>query len=41
VPVTYQRRDGKQYVAVTAAGASALNDPAPEGTEALVVYSVP
>jgi quinoprotein glucose dehydrogenase len=41
VPVTYQGRDGKQYVAVVAAGASALDDPAPPGAEALVVYALP
>ncbi|MBI4264255.1 MAG: PQQ-binding-like beta-propeller repeat protein [Acidobacteria bacterium] len=41
VPITYQGRDGRQYVAITAAGASALNDPAPEGAEALVVYALP
>ena len=41
VPVTYLGRDGKQYVAIVAGGASALNDPAPAGTEALVVYALP
>jgi quinoprotein glucose dehydrogenase len=41
VPITYQGRDGKQYVAVVAAGASALDDPAPPGAEALVVYALP
>jgi len=41
VPITYQGRDGKQYVAVVAAGASALDDPAPAGTEALVVFALP
>ena len=41
VPVTYQGRDGKQYVAVVAAGASALDDPAPAGSEALVVFALP
>jgi len=41
VPITYQGRDGKQYVAVAAAGASALDDPAPPGSEALVVYALP
>ena len=41
VPITYQGRDGKQYVAIVAAGASALNDPAPAGAEALHVYALP
>jgi quinoprotein glucose dehydrogenase len=41
VPITYQGRDGKQYVAVVAAGASALDDPAPAGAEALVVFALP
>jgi glucose dehydrogenase len=41
VPITYQGRDGKQYVAITASGASALDDPAPAGAEALVVFALP
>jgi len=41
VPITYQGRNGKQYVAIVAAGASALDDPAPAGSEALVVYALP
>jgi quinoprotein glucose dehydrogenase len=41
VPVTYQGRNGKQYVAITAAGASALDDPMPTGSEALVVFALP
>ncbi len=41
VPITYQGRDGKQYVAIAAGGASALDDPAPPGAEALVVYALP
>jgi quinoprotein glucose dehydrogenase len=41
VPITYQGRDGKQYVAISAGGASALDDPAPAGAEALVVYALP
>ena len=32
---------GKQYVAITAAGASTLDDPVPTGAEALVVYAPP
>jgi quinoprotein glucose dehydrogenase len=41
VPITYQGRDGKQYVAITAAGASAIDDPQPTGNEALVVFALP
>ena len=41
VPVTYLGRNGKQYVAVVAAGQSALDDRGPEGGEELVVYSLP
>jgi quinoprotein glucose dehydrogenase len=40
VPITYQGRTGKQYVAIVAAGASALDDPAPPGAEALVVFAL-
>ncbi len=41
VPVTYQGRNGKQYVAITAAGASALDDLVPTGSEALVAFALP
>ena len=41
VPVTYAGRDGKQYVAIVAAGRSALNDDHPDGTDALVVFALP
>ena len=41
VPITYSGRAGKQYVAVVAAGRSALNDDHPDGTDALVVFSLP
>jgi len=41
VPITYQGRNGKQYVAITAAGASAIDDPQPTGNEALVVFALP
>ena len=40
VPITYLGKDGKQYVAIVAAGASALDDPAPEGSEALTVFAL-
>jgi len=41
VPITYAGRNGKQYVAIVAAGRSALNDDHPEGLDALVVYALP
>ena len=41
VPITYQGRDGKQYVAVVAAAASALDDPSPDEAQKLVVFSLP
>ena len=41
VPITYAGRNGKQYVAVVAAGRSALNDDHPDGTDALVVFALP
>ena len=41
VPITYQGRDGRQYVAVVAAAASALDDPSPNDAQKLVVFSLP
>ncbi|MEQ1945907.1 MAG: pyrroloquinoline quinone-dependent dehydrogenase [Bryobacteraceae bacterium] len=41
IPITYQGKNGKQYVAIISGGASALDDPAPPGTEALMVYALP
>jgi quinoprotein glucose dehydrogenase len=41
VPITYQGRNGKQYIAIVAAGLSALDDPAPAGADALVVFALP
>jgi glucose dehydrogenase len=41
VPITYQGKNGKQYVAIVAAGTSALDDPGPAGDEALVVFALP
>jgi glucose dehydrogenase len=41
VPITYQGRDGKQYVAVVAAAASALNDPKPDAAQKLIVFALP
>jgi quinoprotein glucose dehydrogenase len=41
VPITYQGSNGTQYVAIVAAGRSALDDDSPEGTDALVVFALP
>jgi len=41
IPVSYLGSNGKQYVAIVAAGQSALDDDGPEGGEELVVYSLP
>ena len=42
VPITYAGRDGKQYVAISVGGSRGdIDDPGPEGTEALVVFSLP
>ena len=41
VPMTYMGRDGKQYVVITAAGASALNGPDAPGQEAIRAYALP
>ena len=41
VPVTYMGSDGKQYVAITAAGAAAIDDPDSPDAQALVAYSLP
>ncbi|MGI9259259.1 MAG: PQQ-binding-like beta-propeller repeat protein, partial [Gammaproteobacteria bacterium] len=41
VPITYFGRDGRQYVAITAAAASALDDPSPPEDQALVVFALP
>ena len=40
-PITYRGRDGKQYVAIVAAAASALDDPSPDEAQKLVVYALP
>ena len=41
VPVTYLGKNGKQYVAIVSGGNSALDDPEPPGSEALIAYSLP
>jgi len=41
IPMTYMGKNGKQYVAIVSAGASALDDPAPEDANQLLVYALP
>ena len=41
VPITYEGRNGKQYVAVTAAGGGGNTDPNPANTESLYVFALP
>jgi quinoprotein glucose dehydrogenase len=41
VPITYEGRNGKQYVAVTAAGGGGITDPNPANTESLYVFALP
>ncbi len=39
MPITYVGANGKQYVAIVAAGAAAIDDPDPPEAQTLVVYS--
>ena len=42
VPITFQGKDGKQYVAITAAnGGAGVTDPDRRGQESLVVFALP
>jgi glucose dehydrogenase len=41
VPITFMGKYGTQYVAIVAAGASALDDPGPPGKDALLVFALP
>ena len=41
VPMTYEGKSGKQYVAVTAAGGDGITDPNPANSEALYVFALP
>lgn len=41
VPITYQGKDGKQYVAVSASGGGAITDPNPSNSESLYVFALP
>jgi quinoprotein glucose dehydrogenase len=41
VPMTYQARNGKQYVAITGSGGGGITDPDPTKNESLYVYTLP
>jgi quinoprotein glucose dehydrogenase len=41
VPITYRGADGKQYVAVTASGAAAIDSPSPPDADALIAFALP
>jgi len=41
VPMTYQARNGKQYVAITSSGGAGITDPNPNNTESLYVFALP
>jgi glucose dehydrogenase len=41
VPVTYLGGDGKQYVAIVAAGAAAIDEREPPDAQALIAYALP
>jgi quinoprotein glucose dehydrogenase len=41
-PISFRGKNGKQYVAVVAGGASAIDDkPGPDDLDALMVYALP
>lgn len=41
VPITYAAPDGRQYVAIVAAGRHAIDDAGPAGAESLIAYALP
>ena len=41
VPITYTGDDGKQYVAVVAAGGSTVDDPGAADAQSLIAYALP
>jgi quinoprotein glucose dehydrogenase len=41
VPVTYSAADGKQYVAIVAAGVSSIDEAAPADAQSLIAYALP
>ena len=40
-PITYQGKNGKQYVAISASGGAGITDPNPARTESLYVFALP
>jgi quinoprotein glucose dehydrogenase len=41
VPISFQGKNGKQYIAVTAAGGGGITDPNPANSESLYVFALP
>jgi len=41
VPVTFAGGDGKQYVAIVAAGVTSIDDTAPADAQSLIAYALP
>ncbi|HZF28348.1 MAG TPA: PQQ-binding-like beta-propeller repeat protein [Gammaproteobacteria bacterium] len=41
VPITYLGADSRQYVAIVAAGAAAIDDPEPDTAQSLIAYALP
>jgi quinoprotein glucose dehydrogenase len=41
IPMTYQGKNGKQYVAVSASGGGGITDPNPSNNESLYVFALP
>ena len=41
VPISYEGKNGKQFVAVTASGGGGITDPNPANTESLYVFALP
>ncbi len=41
IPITYLGKDGRQYVAVTASGASSVDTPSPPEDQALIAFALP
>jgi quinoprotein glucose dehydrogenase len=41
VPMSFEGKNGKQYIAVTAAGGGGITDPNPANTESLYVFALP
>ena len=41
VPITYQGKNGKQYVAISASGGGAITNPNPSNNESLYVFALP